>query len=234
MAGVLELDPRALERLVVAALGRAPTAILPMPGGASTRRYLRVATDAGTAVAMFVPDAAPEEATSPSSPGTTRWPFLEVRALLDARGIRVPRLLGEACADGLILLEDLADETLSTFLGRFPDRRAEVYRQAVRDLARAQSALAELPERSIVSSRVFDEGLLRWELDHFREWGLDARGRTLSPVARAAFDGIADRLARRIAAWPRGFVHRDYQSTNLMVVENPFELCWLEIGRAHV
>jgi len=228
----LELDPRALERLVVAALGRPPTAITPMPGGASTRRYLRVATGGPSAVAMFVPDAAPEEATSPS-PTPTRWPFLEVQALLDARGVRVPRLLGEACADGLILLEDLADETLSSFLQRSPDRRAEVYRLAVRDLARAQTALHELPEGSIVRTRAFDQSLLRWELDHFREWGLEARGKALSPVARATFDEIADRLARRIAAWPRGFVHRDYQSTNLMLAtQNPLELCWLDFQDA--
>ena len=36
-----------------------------MPGGASTRRYLRVRTPAASLVAMFVPDAAPEEGVGP-------------------------------------------------------------------------------------------------------------------------------------------------------------------------
>jgi aminoglycoside/choline kinase family phosphotransferase len=87
-----------------------------------------------------------------------------------------------------------------------------------------------------VATRAFDETLLRWELDHFREWGLEARDRALSPEDRARFDAIADRLARRIAAWPRGFVHRDYQSRNLMVVdrgaEQGVELVWIDFQDA--
>jgi aminoglycoside/choline kinase family phosphotransferase len=212
---VLTFDPEALARLVVQATGHLPVAVDDMPGGASTRRYLRVRAPATSLVAMFVPDAAPEEITSGAP--TSRWPFLEVHALLHGRGVRVPRLLAEDCARGLLLIEDLGDETLAAFLERAPERRAEIYREAVTDLARAQHALGALPEGSVVAGRAFDEKLLRWELDHFREWGLDARGRELAADDRAAFDALADRLAHRIAAWPRGFTHRDYQSRNLMV-----------------
>jgi aminoglycoside/choline kinase family phosphotransferase len=71
---------------------------------------------------------------------------------------------------------------------------------------------------------------LRWELDHFREWGLEARGRTLSADDRQVMEGVFDRLAARIAALPRGFVHRDYQSRNLMVVRG--ELVWIDFQDA--
>src|SRR5437016_4567314 len=107
-----------------------------MPGGASTRRYFRAETARGNAVAMFVPDATPEEATNAETIART-WPFLEVQALLDSRGVRVPRVLGTACEKGLALIEDLGDETLAAFLEREPARRAEIYSIAVRDLARA-------------------------------------------------------------------------------------------------
>ena len=139
-------------------------------------------------------------------------------------------MLAEACPEGLLLIEDLGDETLAAFLDRAPARRAEIYRAAVTDLAGAQRALRALPEGSVVASRAFDETLLRWELDHFREWGLDARDRALPPAERARFDAIADRLARRIAAWPRGFVHRDYQSRNLMVLGDA--LVWIDFQDA--
>lgn len=228
-----ELDLKALERLVLRATSAPPLSIAPMPGGASTRRYLRVTTRDGSLIAMFVPDAAPEEVTSGGP--TARWPFLEVRDLLEARGVRVPRVLAEACDEGFLLLEDLGDETLAAFLERAPDRRESIYRVAVSDLARAQRSLSGLPAGSVVASRGFDETLLRWELDHFREWGLDARDRPLSPEDRAAFDAIADRLARRIASWPRGFVHRDYQSRNLMVrtgVRGDEELVWIDFQDA--
>ena len=151
---------RALERLVLAAMSAPAVSITSMPGGASTRRYLRVSTDRGSAVAMFVPDAAPEEVTSGGP--TSRWPFLEVRDLLESRGIRVPRVLTEACEEGLILLEDLGDETLAVFLDRAPERREAIYRTAVTDLAIGQRALRELPASSVVASRGFDDALLRW------------------------------------------------------------------------
>src|SRR3954469_17851569 len=136
-----------------------------MPGGASTRSYLRVATGERTAIAMFVPDAAPEEITNGAVAASARWPFLEVHALLSSRGVRVPVVLGESCSEGLLLLEDLGDETLAAFLERAPERKAEVYTRAVTDLAKAQSALEALPEGSVVAGRAFDEKLLRWELD---------------------------------------------------------------------
>jgi len=210
----------------------------PMPGGASTRRFFRVSLGSrGTAVAMFVPDGAVPEEIDKTSVTARRWPFLEVRDLLASRGVRVPEILGEATADGWLLLEDLGDDTVAQFLSREPSRKLDVYRLAVAELARAQKALADLPADSIVRQRSFDEDLLRWEIDHFREWALEARGIHLDATDRASFDGIADRLARRIASWPRGFVHRDYQSRNLMVVpsgssDSPFAIAWIDFQDA--
>jgi aminoglycoside/choline kinase family phosphotransferase len=202
----------------------------PMPGGASTRRYYRLElSEAGRAVAMFVPDGDKPEEIEHWAPAR-RWPFLEVRDLLEARGVRVPQLYGEDTLHGWLLIEDLGDETLASVLARAPAEKAELYVRAVRDLARAQASLAELPEASIVRSRAFDEDLLRRELDHFREWGLEARGVVIAARDRAELDGIADRLARRIASWPRGFVHRDYQSRNLMWKDG--ELVWIDFQDA--
>jgi aminoglycoside/choline kinase family phosphotransferase len=79
-----------------------------------------------------------------------------------------------------------------------------------------------------VRERAFDEELLRLEVEHFREWALEARGVQLSAPERAVFDRATRWLATSIAAWPRGFVHRDYQSRNLMVV--PSERGELELG----
>ena len=201
-----------------------------MPGGASTRLYFRVGLDDGaSAVAMFVPDGAKPEEIEKAS-GARPWPFLEVRDLLLARGVRVPGLLAQDVARGWLLLEDLGDDTLASVLAQSPQEKANLYTRAVRDLARAQGALRELPGDSVVRSRAFDEDLLLWELEHFREWGLDARGKSLSADARATFDAIARRIARRIAALPRGFTHRDYQSKNLMLKGG--QLVWIDFQDA--
>ena len=229
-------EPTALERLVQRHTGHAgPVRCFEMPGGASTRRFFRIDLNPGRAVAMYVPDATRPEEIAKVDESARRWPFLEVRDLLESRGVRVPKLLAEACADGLILVEDLGDDTLAEVLARAPERRERLYQLAVADLARAQQALSTLPDASIVAARAFDRDLLRWEVDHFREWGLEAQGVTLTRAERQMFDRCADYLAEEIASWPRGFVHRDYQSRNLMVVGSQAgetELVWIDFQDA--
>ena len=229
-----ELDFARLEYLVAGSFEGAPLVYEPMAGGASTRRYFRVRLpgERRSAVAMFVPDGAhPEEVAKDGMARGARWPFLEVRELLEARGVDVPALYGEDVASGWLLVEDLGDDTLANYLATHPERREELYLRAVRDLARAQAMLAALPHGCVVASRAFDEELLSWEIHHFREWALEARGIVLSGEDRAAFEAIAERLARRIAQWPRAFVHRDYQSRNLMVRPDG-RLCWLDFQDA--
>ena len=203
-----------------------------LQGGASTRRFFRVQLAQGTAIAMHVPGQSQEIAKVVDH--GRRWPFLEVRDLLAERGVRVPDIVHEACAEGVLLVEDLGDHTLANFLAEFPEQRELLYPIAVRDLARAQRALLELPKDSIVRARSFDYDLLFWEVEHFREWGLEAQGIELNTADRAIFDRAADFLARTISSWPRGFVHRDYQSRNLMVRRAPDgpHLTWIDFQDA--
>ena len=226
-----DLDFLPLNELVLKAGGDASFSHRPMPGGASTRSYFRITFSSGkSAVAMFVPEGGkPEEIHKAAE--HRRWPFLEVRELLASRGVDVPRILAEDTDRGWLLLEDLGDDTLANVLLAHPAKKPALYTQAVTDLARAQARLSTLPDDCVVKTRSFDEDLLRLEIDHFREWGLDARGKPLTPSDRVIFDGIASRLAKRIAALPYGFTHRDYQSRNLMVRPSG-ELTWIDFQDA--
>jgi len=229
----LGVDLAPLSRLVAATFPASGETFVcePMPSGASTRRYFRLRMPQATAVAMFVPEKArPEEIVKGDCPGA-RWPFLEVRELLASRGVDVPALYGEDTEQGWLLLEDLGDDTLAAVLRAREAARVDLYVRAVTDLARAQAALAELPTGSVVASRAFDEDLLSWEIHHFREWALEARGIALSPGDRGVFDRVAERLAESIASLPRVFVHRDYQSRNLMVRAGG-GLCWIDFQDA--
>jgi aminoglycoside/choline kinase family phosphotransferase len=212
----------------------APVTLEKMPGGASTRQFFRVQVGAHRAVAMYVPDAGRPEEVSNVPENERRWPFLEIRELLEQGGVRVPRLVAEECTQGLLLVEDLGDDTVAAYLAEQPERCDAIYRLAVRDLAKAQDALATLSTNSIVRERAFDASLLAWEIDHFREWGLEARGITLTVGESTLFDEARDRIASEIASWPRGFVHRDYQSRNLMVMGRPSaeELAWIDFQDA--
>ncbi len=224
---------RSLTPLLERALGDGPLSIEEIIGGASTRRFFRVtAADGRSAVAMYVP--LPSQELSKAKETGRRWPFLEVRDLLAENAIRVPELLAESCDAGWLLVEDLG-ETLAQHLEHSPQDKPALYQRAVRDLARAQRALASLPEHSIVRQRAFDVDLLRWEIDHFREWALSARDIVLNDEQRAVFAEAAEYLATTIASWPRGFVHRDYQSRNLMVIpdgKGSHDLAWIDFQDA--
>jgi N-acetylmuramate 1-kinase len=223
-------DTTHLEALV-RRTGGAALGITAMPGGASTRTFHRVALrDGSSAVGMFFPGADAPEESAHDVGARPRWPFLEIQALLDERGVRVPRLLAEDCAHGWLLVEDLGDDTLAERIRRHPEERSSLYAKAATDLAHAQKVLFDLPETSVVRGRAFDTDLLFWELEHFREWGLDARGKKLTADDRRAFDAISRRLAEKIAAYPRGFTHRDYQSRNLMVAAG--RLAWVDFQDA--
>lgn len=231
---MFQLDLQDLRDLVATTTGAVPIAIEPMQGGASTRKFFRVRTKDSSAVAMFVPDLTHSDEIDKGGK-RRRWPYLEVRDLLEERGVRVPALVADGTERGWTVVEDLGDETVAEHLLKHPDRKQVIYQTAVRDLGRAQRCLQELPEGSIVSTRAFDFDLLRWELEHFREWALDALGRPLDDAGRSGFDAVADRIASRVAALPRGFVHRDYQSRNLMVIEahgDEVRLAWVDFQDA--
>jgi aminoglycoside/choline kinase family phosphotransferase len=191
-----------------------------MPGGASLRKFYRVQFANGTsAVGMFFPDSGRSEEVTDDGQTQTRWPFLEVLDLLHATGVRVPRLLGEDTQRGWILVEDLGDRTLAEELLRAPERKRELYQAAVRDIAQAQLRLQTLPAGCVVTRRAFDLELLLWEMDHFREYGLLARGLNLSPEQEQRFARATRAIAEQVRGLDYGFVHRDYQSRNLMVLD---------------
>jgi aminoglycoside/choline kinase family phosphotransferase len=227
----VNLDP--LAELVQSRFGVALD-VTPMPGGASTRRYYRLTLPSGkSAVAMYVPEGAKPEEVQKAHDGA-RWPFLEVRDLLADRGVEVPAILAEDTARGWLVIEDLGDHTLANWLLERPGDKVALYTKAVTDLARAQGALAELPVGCVVGARAFDYELLRWEIEHFKEWGLDARQKPLAAGDADAWERIADGLARRVSELPQGFVHRDYQSRNLMVKRDDrgLHLVWIDFQDA--
>jgi len=113
---------------------------------------------------------------------------------------------------------------------RPPDRREALYVRAVTDLALAQASLTTLAPASVVATRAFDENLLSWRSITSASGAGGARHRPLFGRSRRV-RRPRGRLARSIAGWPRAFVHRDYQSRNLMV--RPGEkLCWIDFQDA--
>jgi aminoglycoside/choline kinase family phosphotransferase len=134
----------------------------------------------------------------------------------------VPEIYLHDLARRIVLLEDLGDRTLETLLlEREPSRWAEAYGPAVDLLARMHEACRKPDPACIAYRRGFDRELLSWELDHFREWGLEALFGPLSEGDRSELQGYFDRCLDALEQVPAGFVHRDYQSRNLMIAPRP-------------
>jgi hypothetical protein len=166
---------------------------------------------------VMPPDARPEEVTSGGPPPED--PFVNVQRYLSRTGVRVPVIHAFLEAERLMVLEDLGDEMLETRLlaGDAPE---PLYERAIDQLARLRARAERAPDPECLAfRRGFDRALYRWELDHFREWLLEAwKGSELRPAEREVVERRFDEISEALAAEPRGFTHRDYQSRNLMVL----------------
>ncbi len=195
-------------------------AVTKLKGDASSRAYYRLRGTATSLVAMVLPDepSKSEEATGATT-APLELPFLNIHRYLALAGTPVPAIYRTDLSLGVLMLEDLGDETLEVALGR-GDRgtREMLYGKAI-DLLAAMRLHAEArpDSRCIAFRRSFDRKLYRWELDHYLEYGFIARtGKQPSPTAARVMAQAFDRLADSLAAEPTGFTHRDYQSRNLM------------------
>lgn len=199
-----------------------------LKGDASNRTYFRLRFNPGsqppTAVLMQLaePEAfkRSEEAVSGGAVSTDELPFLNVQRYLIGRGVAVPVIHAYDSAAGRLILEDLGDCTLfDAVSGAAPERIASLYRQAIDELVMLQTPDASPhPPRCLAFTRKFDHALLLWELDHFLEYGIEARNGTAVPAApREVIRQAFSRVATELAAAPTVFVHRDYHSRNLML-----------------
>ena len=196
-----------------------------LPGGASVRRYHRITLDRGKMRSLVVMELGDnplksEEAAKVAPP--TELPFINVQRYLARAGAAVPTIYRYDVERGLLYLEDLGDTTFESRVSTANNEvRRAYYRQAIDALIALQGYAAEHPDPACIAfSRGFDYDLLKWELDHFREYGLEAQGHLPTPAQREELDRVFRRIAEELAAQPRGFVHRDYQSRNLMVQDS--------------
>jgi hypothetical protein len=189
-----------------------------LKGDASNRSYYRIGTPPDSFVVMVMPPEGAkksEEASTAEQP--SELPFLNVHRYLKRLGIRVPEILRYDEPVGMMVLEDLTDQTFERAL--HSGNRTSWYTRAVELLAhlRAQ-AERTIDPACLAFRRSFDAALYDWELHHFREWGLEIwSGRKPTSDERATLDGFFRRIAQQLEAAPKGFTHRDYQSRNLMV-----------------
>jgi aminoglycoside/choline kinase family phosphotransferase len=136
-------------------------------------------------------------------------PWLHIRALLEAGGVRVPRVLAQDTQDGFLLLEDLGADTYLHVIG--PDNADALFDDAITQLLKIQAipCPADLP--------AYDEALLLRELRLFDEWYLGRHlGLSLDGRDMGRLELVHRRLIDVALAQPQVLVHRDFMPRNLM------------------
>ncbi len=138
-------------------------------------------------------------------------PWLRMRQLLAAGGVRVPGLLAEDAAAGFLLLEDLGGPTLAQVLDE--DNADALFEAAVAQLLKLQRIA--VPD----GMGEFGEALLRRDAGLFKEWFLGHHlGIALDRAEAEQLQLVQRRLMDNALAQPRVLVHRDFMPRNLMPV----------------
>src|SRR5438132_3942720 len=214
------MTPDQLQAAYTSALGRPAGSVTRMPGGAGNRIYWRVCAldGADSAVVMELPADPVKSEEASKDHVLPELPFLNVHRYLDRIGVRVPRIYLDAHRDGFLVIEDLTDLTFGRALREGADRR-KLYQEAIDRLARLRAHAERDPDPSCLAwSRAFDYDLYHWEFEHFIEYGLLARDARPTEAELQTLRREFARISLELSRAPRSFTHRDYQSSNIMVL----------------
>ena len=177
--------------------------------GGSSRRFYRVHSPTKKSV-ILVHDLGEKEENKH---------YASLALFLGDHGVPVPAVLAARHTEGLLWLEDLGNHDLWASRNETWEVRRPLYESVLRGISR----LHRIPigERDgLVFQKEFDTHLYRWEQEYFAEhclggiFGIDEAARVALLESPAM-----QRLAAGLASEPRQFVHRDFQSQNIMIRE---------------
>jgi aminoglycoside/choline kinase family phosphotransferase len=206
-----------IETAVVGWSGESPVSLEPLVGDASARTYVRITGQnlpESPAMAMLMPPGAASEEAGGGGPAG-RLPFIEMAEWFTGRGVRVPRIYHYAESVDVLLHEDLGSRTLERALATIP--REELYERAVDLLVDFQQRTTDPEPNLVACSRAMDRSVLKWELEHYVQWRLEADLGHGPGAWKASLSALFEGLLDALDALPTRLIHRDFQSRNLML-----------------
>ncbi len=175
--------------------------IRPASADASFRRYFRV-TDRNTGKTFVVMDAPPDKEDCK--------PFIHITQLLRSVSVNAPDIITMDLAQGFLLLDDLGDRQYLDYLD--DNSSDDLYHDALIALINMQRIQNHLPP--------YDKQRLHDEMGLFEPWYLNKHlGITLDDEQKTVINSIYDLLIESAQEQPQVFVHRDYHSRNLMLLD---------------
>lgn len=204
----------ALHNWLQAVLKRTDFSLLPLTGDASFRCYYRLSY---AGISRIVMEAPPEK--------EPLRPFINIAHLLRQQAINAPLIHTYDEQLGFAILDDFGDTLL---LNKVKSQDANsLYQQACKLLIKMQNC--SLP------SAVFSPAFMLQELELFKIWFMqDYLKLTLSREEEQLINQTCEWLVNEINCQPQVFIHRDYHSRNIMVLEQDNRLGIIDFQDAMV
>jgi aminoglycoside/choline kinase family phosphotransferase len=214
-------------------VGWSDATLSPLPGDASTRRYLRLHRGDESAMLMDQPQNAEAPQSPPSATPEQRHAlgynamarlagadcgrFVAVADFLRERGLSAPAVYAADVKNGFVLIEDLGDDLYANVLSNgHANEEPALYAAAVDALAKLHTEGAPSALANGKPLHAYDETALVAETDLMTEWFVPlALGRNASEDEREEHRALWRDLLRSVLGSPSVFVHRDYHAQNL-------------------
>jgi len=177
---------------------------------ASFRRYYRIEAKCPSGSYSYIIMDAPVEHEDCR-------PFIAVSKQLVNMGLTVPEVLAQDLSNGFLLLTDLGSTTYLSILETATESKAdELYSDALTALVRLQERGSEAAQ----NLPAYDDKLLLTEMSLFSDWLLGTHlDIGLDKLEQQAWKDVQGILVKSALAQPQTYVHRDYHSRNLMVID---------------
>lgn len=188
-------------------------------GGGSDRSFVRISDGGISAVALVQPGGGGEFES-----------YIGIGRFLSSSEIPVPQFYSSDNKAGILLMEDLGDKSMETALEEAgPDEELSFYRESIDILFRLQTAVtSRMRQDGLLKGKVFGRDVLLSETDYFsREFA----GRYCDIPLPSEWDRERELLAEKLASIPLSFMHRDFQSRNILVCGGSLRL--IDFQTAH-
>lgn len=204
----------------------------PLPGDASTRRYVRVTRNGQSAMLMdqpqnaeappCPPDATPETRRAMGYNAVARLAggdcsrFIATANYLRSRGLSAPEIYAADTGQGFVLIEDLGDALFANVVAGGGDERT-LYNAAIDSLARLQAEAAPGLLADDEPLYAYDETAMIAEIDLMTDWFMPlALGRKPQPDEIEQHRALWRNALKAVRSDPNVFVHRDFHAQNLI------------------
>jgi N-acetylmuramate 1-kinase len=207
----LSLPPQLRQAILVWGAGKVD--LQPIAADGSDRRFYRLRRPGDSLICLLHPHP-------PGNPVTENDSYYFIGRHLRRQGAPVPEMYAHCREEGWFLLEDLGDRSLYEQYRRQPDDnlRMALYSQALRVLVQMQlTGTKGFAPAWCFDTPAYDANLVRERECHYfvRAFLQDYLGLEISPEELA--EDFELLLQRALYPEQRFFLHRDFQSRNLML-----------------